>query len=123
IARQPQPFDPTAPTQGFRDETKRLMWLTSVVVAAAFLICFLIEGVTTPPMIPGRAFRYQLESKPAFLSEPLAVAKAWEALQESGVKKADLEMMVRGTNPTEAPNGRWDEYIWRANPTMGVVEF
>src|SRR5438477_6045633 len=111
IAWQPRAFDRTAGAREPQDETKRLTWLAATVVAAVFCICLAVE-LANPQRnsLPGRAFTYRLESKPTFLSEPLAVSKAWEALQESGIKKADLEIMPRRTNPTAAPNGRWDEY-------------
>lgn len=125
IVWQPEPFDPrTATSRESQDETKRLIWLITAVLASVSLICVAVE-IASPQSsnLSGRTLTYRLESKPPFLFEPLAISKAWEALQESGLKKTDLEIMARPTNPTSAPNGRWDEYLWRASPIQGVLEF
>jgi len=124
IAWHPQQFERTETAPEAGDETKRLTALIAIVLAAVSLICLSVElAVPQRNSLPGRPFTYRLESKPPFLSEPLAISKAWDALQESGVKKPDLEIMARPNNAMAAPNGRWDEYLLRTSPIMGVLEF
>ena len=125
ITWEPKSFEhTTAGPQQSQDETKRLTWLLAAVLAAVCWICLWI-GLAGEPAnhIPGRAFTYRIGSKPPFLSEPLAVSKAWDALEENGFKPADLIITSRTTSPTEAPNGRWDEYLLRVAPDMGILQF
>ncbi len=71
----------------------------------------------------GQRHEFALPDRPPFLTDELAVAKAWEALALDVPDPGAWQ--VHPDNRTVAPDGRRDEYLSRngINPNHGMVIF
>ena len=75
----------------------------------------------------GKKYSYRIKPEPQFLSEELAVGKAWQTLAREGFQTNEWKL-VRSSNRATAPDGKRDRYFARMrlatqNPARGTVEF
>ncbi len=75
----------------------------------------------------GKKYTYKVKPAPLFLSEELALTKAWQTLAREGFNSNEWKV-VRTSHPATAPDGTQDRYFSRMrfpgqDPARGTVEF
>ena len=104
-------------------KTRTLIILTSCGVATAILIGLPLAVKRSLARRIGPVHTFELTETPAFLTEGLALTKAYVALRLDGVDTAQYEPRPDGR--TKAPDGAIDRYLARntLNANRGVIMF
>jgi hypothetical protein len=99
-------------------------WKLALLVLIIILTWFLAHDHTDHV---SRVYRFQLPLAPSFLSEQLAVAKAREALTQSGFDTTTwIARPLGARDHSAAPNGKRDVYLTRTitgEPNSGIIIF
>jgi hypothetical protein len=110
--------------------TLHLAFLLSVALLTNGCVVLFYQSIKQHRQVAamhGKKYSYRVKPEPQFLSEELAVGKAWQTLAREGFQTNEWKL-VRSSHPATAPDGRRDRYFSRMrlatqNPARGTVEF
>jgi hypothetical protein len=108
----------------------QLLLLLSVMLLTNGCVVLLYQSVKQDRRIAamhGKKYTYKVKPAPLFLSEELALTKAWQTLAREGFSTNEWRL-VRTSHPVTAPDGTRDRYFGRMkfpgdNPARGTVQF